>query len=44
MIKPKNKVIDYGGNGLKFEMNSEERPCIQDIGNGEFTINGLKKR
>lgn len=38
MIKPENKVIEFGGNGLKFEQNSEDRPCIQEIDEGEFAI------
>lgn len=38
MIKSANKVIEFGGNGLKFEENSEDRPCIQEIDEGEFAI------
>lgn len=37
----KDKVIDYGGNGLQFEENGENRPRVQDLENGEFVISGL---
>lgn len=41
MLKPKNKIIDYGGKGLKFEQNGDNRPRVLDIGDGEFAVSGL---
>lgn len=41
MANPNNKVIDYGGNGLRFEVDGYERPRIQDTGDGEFSIHDL---
>ena len=38
MIKPENKVIEFGGDGLKFEIDSGNRPCIQEVDKGEFVI------
>jgi hypothetical protein len=31
-------VTNYGGNGLRFEVNGEDRPRIQDVDDGEFMI------
>ncbi|WP_460271695.1 hypothetical protein [Bacillus sp. NEAU-Y102] len=42
MLKPKNKIVDYDGNGLRFEQNGENRPHVQDVGDGEFHLYGLK--
>lgn len=42
MMKPKNKIVDYGGNGLTFEQNGDNRPRVQDIEDGEFHVYGLK--
>ena len=39
----KNKVIDYGGNGLKFEINGDDRPRIQDLDDDQFAIYGLEE-
>lgn len=43
MIQPKNKVVDYDGIGLMFENNGFDRPRIQDTGNKEFMVHGLKQ-
>ncbi|MFV1457492.1 hypothetical protein [Bacillus mycoides] len=42
MLKPKNKIVDYDGNGLRFEQNGGDRPRVQDVEDGEFHIYGLK--
>lgn len=42
MLKPKNKIVDYDGNGLRFEQNGENRPHVQDVRDGEFHLYGLK--
>lgn len=38
MNNPENNIIEYGGNGLKFERNDNDRPHIQDNDDGDFTV------
>lgn len=41
-VNLKNKVVDFGGNGLQFESNGENRPKVQDIEDGDFSLSNLK--
>ena len=38
MLKNKNKVVEYGGNGLKFNEDGDSRPRIQDIDDDLFSL------
>ncbi|MGM9986371.1 MAG: hypothetical protein ACI35O_03990 [Bacillaceae bacterium] len=41
MKSDKNKVIDFGGNGLQFEQDAMNRPRLQDLDGGEFVISNV---
>jgi hypothetical protein len=41
MAKDKDFVIDFGGNGLMFKENGEERPKIQELEDELFYIGNL---
>lgn len=41
MIKPNNKVVTYGRNGLMFDKAGDKRPSVQDTGDGEFILYGV---